>query len=234
MSSSVSYDALWASAWGDMQRVGPVHRHLREQLVRRVSDLDVRTVLDVGCGSGENLAALAARGRYELAGVDVSEAALALARRRLPASRLALLDIEREALPDRFDLVLSLQVIEHLTDDLAALRHMAAMAGRYLYVSTIQGRMRPSEPAIGHVRNYSPVELRAKLARAGLEVLRVWGWGFPFYSPLYRSLAEWLPGGPPAGRVSAAGRLAAGLLYQLYRLNWPGRGDVLHVLAGRP
>ena len=234
MSRPVPYDELWGTSWGDMQRVGPVHRHLRDELVRTVSTLDVGTVLDVGCGSGENLAALAALERYELTGVDVSEAAVGLARRRVPGARLWRADIEREPLPERFDLVVSLQVIEHIVDDLAALRHMAAMTGRYLYVSTIQGRMRRSELAIGHVRNYSPVELRVKLERAGLEVVRLWGWGFPFYSPLYRTVAEWLPGGPPAGPVSSAGQAVAALLYQLYRLNWPGRGDVLSAVARRP
>lgn len=228
---SVSYDELWRAPWGDMQRVGPVHRHLREDLVRTVAALEVRSVLDVGCGSGDNLAALAALGRYELAGVDLSREALALAQRRVPTAQLALLDIEREALPDRFDLVVSVQVIEHLLDDVSALRHMAEMARRYLFVSTIRGHMRPSEAAIGHVRNYSAVELQAKLERAGLEVLRLSGWGFPFYSPLYRSLVEWLPGGPPAGRVSRVGEVAARALYHLYRLNWPGRGDVLSALA---
>ena len=86
---------------------------------------------------------------------------------------------------------------------------MAAMTRRYLFVSTIQGRMRPSEVAIGHVRNYSAIELRAKLERAGLEVLGLSGWGFPFYSPLYRSLvSSGSPGGhrPDASRESGRSR----------------------------
>jgi len=58
-----SYDELWRGYWGDMQRLGPVHRHIREDIVRRVGALDVESILDVGCGSGENLAALAAAGR---------------------------------------------------------------------------------------------------------------------------------------------------------------------------
>ena len=81
------------------------------------------------------------------------------------------------------------------------------------------------------MRNYAAGELPAKMERAGLRPIRVWGWGFPFYSPLYRSAVEWLPGGPPAGPVGRLGRVAARALYHLYRLNWPGRGDVLNVLA---
>jgi hypothetical protein len=127
--------------------------------------------------------------------------------------------------------VISIQVIEHLVDDIAALRHMAAMAARFVCISTMRGRMRRSELAIGHVRNYSVVELHRKLEAAGLAPFRTYGWGFPFYSPLYRTAVEWLPGGPPGGAMGPLSRAAAGALYQLYRLNWPGRGDVLTVIA---
>ena len=94
--------------------------------------------------------------------------------------------------------------------------------------------MRRSEPAIGHVRNYSRVELRRKLELAGLEILWVRAWGFPFYSPLYRSAVEHLPGGPPAGALGKRGTIAAAALYELYRLNVPGRGDILTALARVP
>jgi 2-polyprenyl-3-methyl-5-hydroxy-6-metoxy-1,4-benzoquinol methylase len=227
------YDELWQTIWGDLQRFGPVHRHISEDLIRTVSGLDVRSVLDVGCGSGENLAALAALSSFQLTGVDASKQALSLAERRVPSACLCLLDIEREALPDEFDLVLSIQVVEHLLDDVAAFRNIAKMARSYVFISTMQGRMRPSEVAIGHVRNYSEIELRRKLEGAGLQVIKVRRWGFPFYSPLYRSLAEWLPIGPPAGPMSPSVKLAARILYHLYRLNWPGHGDVLSVLARR-
>ncbi len=231
MVHQLSYDELWRTAWGDIQRFGPVHRHTLRNLVQTVSALDVRSVLDAGCGSGENLAALAAVGRYELTGVDISQEALNIAGRRVPSARLLVLNLEREALPEQFDFVATLQVVEHLLDDMAAFRNIARMARAYVFISTIQGRMRPSEVSIGHVRNYSPVELWRKLELVGLEVLKMWGWGFPFYSPLYRSVTEWLPGGPPGGALGPAGRLAASVLYHLYRFNWPGRGDVLSALA---
>jgi SAM-dependent methyltransferase len=232
--SSTSYDDLWQTAWGDMQRHGPVHRHATEDLLRTVASLGVRTVLDVGCGSGDNLEALARDDRYVLTGVDVSEQALAIARRRVPRATLGILDAQREALPQTFDLVMSLQVVEHLLDDVSAIRNMAKMSGRYLLVATMQGRMRTSELAIGHIRNYSEVELRRKIEAAGAEIVWIRGWGFPFYSPLYRTLAEWLPGGPPTGAMGRGSQLVAAALYQLYRLNVPGRGDVITALARVP
>lgn len=230
-----SYDLLWKGYWGDMQKLGPVHRHIREDIVRQVSKLAVRSVLDVGCGSGENLAALAASGPYELSGVDVSSEGIELARKRVATARLlSVLDVEHDALPDRYDLVMSIQVVEHVVDDVAALRNIAKMARRYVFISTLAGTMRSSEVLTGHVRNYSPVELRRKLEVVGLRVVDVHGWGFPFYSPIYRSLIELLPGGPPAGPAGPFGRFIANVLYQLYRLNWPRRGDVLSALAEVP
>ncbi len=226
-----SYDELWGTAWGDIQRIGPVHQHLHEGVLRVLSELPVETVLDAGCGSGEALALLAATGRYELCGADISGEALALACERVPGVRFQILDIERASLHETFDLVMSVQVIEHLVDDISALRHMAEMASKYVYVSTIAGRMRRSEPAIGHVRNYSAVELRTKLELVGLEVLHLQRWGFPFYSPLYRSAAEWLPGGPPVGQLGPFAKFAAQVLYQLYRANISGYGDVMSALA---
>jgi SAM-dependent methyltransferase len=217
-----------------MQRIGPVHRHIREDLVRRVLALNVSSILDVGCGSGENLAALDASGVFELTGVDISREGIELARRRTPKARFELLDIEHAALPERFDFVMSIQVLEHLQDDVSALRNMAAMSHRYVFISTIGGRMRRSEPGTGHVRNYTRADLAAKLEAAGLRLLEVSGWGFPFYSPLYRSSVEWVPGGPPAGAAGRVSRIAANVLYELYRLNWPGRGDVLSALAETP
>lgn len=232
--SSTSYDELWQTAWGDMQRHGPVHRHATEDLLRTVASLGVRTILDVGCGSGDNLEALARDDRYVLTGVDVSEQALARARRRVPRATLGMLDAQREALPQTFDLVMSLQVVEHLLDDVSAIRNMAKMTGRFLLVATMQGRMRTSELAIGHIRNYSEVELRRKIEAAGAEIVWIRGWGFPFYSPIYRTLAEWLPGGPPTGAMGRGSQLIAAALYQLYRLNIPGRGDVITALARVP
>lgn len=231
-SSQEQYDALWTGAWGDMQRLGPVHRRQRKELLRLIAKLQVQTVLDVGCGSGEYLAGLArAMPHLVLSGVDVSPEALALAAKRVPGAALRQLDVQNESLSERFDLVMAIQVVEHLADDTAALRSMALMSRQWVLVTTMRGKMRASERLIGHLRNYSDRELREKAAKAELEVVDIFGWGFPFYSPLFRTAVEWLPDGPPQGRIGAGQQVLAKLLYHLYSLNIPRRGDVVTMLA---
>src|SRR5262245_19437001 len=141
----LSYNKLWSGFWGDIQRFGPVHRHIAEQLIELVSSLDVHSVMDVGCGSGDNLAAIAALNRYDLTGVDISSEAIGYAGLRVPSAKLYCLDIEHDLLPQKFDLVISIQVVEHLLDDLRAFKSIASMASRYVFISTLSGTMRPSE-----------------------------------------------------------------------------------------
>jgi hypothetical protein len=50
-----------------------------------------------------------------------------------------------------------------IPDDLAALQNIRKMTGKYLVVSTSQGRMRNFETVVGHVRNYARGELVKKL-----------------------------------------------------------------------
>ncbi len=230
--SREQYDRLWSRTWGDMQRLGPVHRHQTEEILKLITGLHVNTVLDVGCGSGDNLAALRITlPHLDLSGVDVSPEALALAAQRVPDANLSDLDVQHEKIDKRFDLVMAIQVIEHLADDTAALRNMALMSRQWVLATTMRGHMRPSEKTIGHFRNYSDSDLRQKATAAGLEVSDLFGWGFPFYSPIYRTIVEWLPGGPPHGKIGTTQKLFANALYNLYHLNIPRRGDVVTMLA---
>lgn len=226
------YDQLWSGTWGDMQRLGPVHRRQTEALLKLIAKLNVQTVLDVGCGSGDNLAALAqSMPQLELSGADVSPEALALAAQRVQRASLRELDVQREHLSQTFDLVMAIQVVEHLADDTSALCNMALMAESWVLVTTMRGHMRQSEKSIGHLRNYSDQDLREKAKTAGLEVVDIFGWGFPFYSPLYRTVVEWLPGGPPQGKIGSKQQALANVLYHLYSLNIPRCGDVVTMLA---
>jgi len=93
---------------------------LRDVIVRTLERPDVRLpdrprVLDAGCGTGANLKMLAERFRPSyLAGFDLSEEAVALAREKAPEATVHVGDVTRPDLdPDDrgLDLVLSLDVI---------------------------------------------------------------------------------------------------------------------------
>lgn len=230
--SRETYDRLWTENWGDQQRLGPVHRRQRTAFVNLIKKLNPSSVLDVGCGSGDNLSALVqAMPNVRFRGADVSQEALDVAARRLPSIQFSQLDAQKEKLDEKFDLVLCSQVVEHLIDDMTGFRNLALMANKWVVIATMRGRMRPSELPMGHYRNYSDAELRAKAEYAGLEVVDIFGWGFPFYSPLYRTAIEWLPGGPPQGDFTWSQRVIGNFLYHLYALNIPRHGDVVTLVA---
>ncbi|HXM86245.1 MAG TPA: methyltransferase domain-containing protein [Solirubrobacteraceae bacterium] len=79
-------------------------------------------ILDAGCGSGRNMIDLARHGT--VTGVELSATSVSLARERCTGEVIegSVLEMPFEA--GRFDLAASLDVIEHLEDDLAALREL--------------------------------------------------------------------------------------------------------------
>jgi SAM-dependent methyltransferase len=79
-------------------------------------------ILDAGCGSGRNMVELAHHGT--VTGVELSQTSVCLARERGVGEVIegSVLDMPFPA--DSFDLAVSLDVIEHLEDDLAALREL--------------------------------------------------------------------------------------------------------------
>ena len=233
-SAVTDYNAIWLGGWDDMRLYGPMSRHTRRLMRKLTQDLRPRSILDVGCGEGSLLKTLAdAHPGAAVAGVEIAENALHLARRTLPGAEFKVLDIADALWERKFDLVVCADVIEHIADDETALRHMAAMAnpGGHVVVATLQGRMRRFETSIGHVRNYAPGELQTKITGAGLTVDRVIQWGFPFYSPLYRNLLELLGNRGTMGRFGPGRKLISHVLYSLFLLNSTRRGDYIYVRA---
>jgi SAM-dependent methyltransferase len=115
-----------------------------------VAHLPARALLDAGCGDGRYLAALAGLPvrPARVVGVDISERILEVARRAVDAAGIEaeLLRGNLEALPVEdaaFDLVLCVQVVEHLLDAAAGLRELARVLapGGTLIVSTDHDRM---------------------------------------------------------------------------------------------
>jgi SAM-dependent methyltransferase len=101
------------------------YRGRRSVLERVVDDLRLPArarILDAGCGSGRNMVDLARHGA--VTGIELSGTSVALARERDSGDVVegSVLEMPFEA--DAFDLAASLDVIEHLEDDLRALREL--------------------------------------------------------------------------------------------------------------
>ena len=131
-------------------------------------------VLDIGCGTGLNLEELRARGVTHAVGMDISAAALTHCReRRLPAllrgdgSRLPFLDAT-------FDVIIALDLIEHIEQDDEALREIARVlrpGGQVvLFTPAFRFLWSLQDVVSHHFRRYTSAELRAKLRAAGLDV----------------------------------------------------------------
>ncbi len=69
---------------------------------------EARTVLDVGCGTGEHARLLAASHGFEADGIDLDPGLLAVARAKHPAGRFTIADMSRFSLGRRYDVVLCL------------------------------------------------------------------------------------------------------------------------------
>lgn len=143
-------------------------------------------ILDLGCGDGRFLSALAARGYSDLHGVDVDEAALEIARREAPGAALERVADLRQWLrahPERFRAIIARQVVYYfppgeLTDWLAAMREALAPGGVLIIEAfnsaALSAHVIP-EKDVGIRASYYDGAIRAGLGRAGFEVRAVFG-----------------------------------------------------------
>ena len=74
-------------------------------------------VIDLGCGTGLTLGYIhSAYKNAELTGIDYSSDMLSIASQRLPGAKLYRKDLSSLLLEDRYDLVISCNVLHHLSD----------------------------------------------------------------------------------------------------------------------
>jgi SAM-dependent methyltransferase len=97
-------------------------RTVIERVLDRLGLPPQARILDAGCGSGRNMVELQRRGT--VTGVELSHTSVELARQR-GAGEVIEGSVLEMPFPDAsFDLAVSLDVIEHLEDDLTALREL--------------------------------------------------------------------------------------------------------------
>ena len=163
----------------------PAPRYLlrRDVVLRRAAALPRGETLEIGCGAGSLLADLHGLG-FRCHAVETSAEARALATRMLAD----LPDIRIHAGTDpswreRFDLVLALEVLEHIEDDTAALREWVGFTrpgGRLLLsVPAHANKWSATDVWAGHFRRYDRRDFVALAERCGLRVVRCENYGYP-------------------------------------------------------
>lgn len=146
---------------------------LRDLIAREIRLPAEARVLEVGCGTGHNLAMLAGFGAVDAVELDAQARAVASDRlgRAVIDARLPELDGLNSG---AYDLVAALDVVEHVENDVAALKGLArclAPGGRILItVPAFPFLWSGHDVANHHFRRYTRATLRKAIADAGLKI----------------------------------------------------------------
>lgn len=196
------------------------------------------TVVDVGCGTGANIAALA--DDYHSVGIDTSQEAILAARRRFPnvEFRLGRAPDDLGELVDRVRLFLMMDVLEHVADDFAMFSELLAAArpGSYFLVTVpadrrLWGR---HDESFGHYRRYEQPRLEQLWHGLPVEPLLVSHFCSRMY-PLVRAVrAVGRLRGKASGRAGTDFWMPPTPLNRLLEATFRGEANVLQsVLSGR-
>lgn len=113
-----------------------------KSLVATIKNLDIESVLDVGCGEGFTLNRLKEEGiGKKLEGVDFLDIAVNIGKKMHPGLALKQGDIYKlEYKNNSFDLVMATEVLEHLDDPKKGLKELIRVSKKYILLSV------PNEP----------------------------------------------------------------------------------------
>lgn len=198
--------AALAHRWWDPQsEFKPLHEinPLRLGYIDSIASLRGKRVLDVGCGGGILSESMAQKGAY-VTGIDLGEKALKVAQLHRLESGVEvdykLISVEQlaEQMPESFDVVTCMEMLEHVPDPAAIVRACAKLAksGGHVFFSTINRNPKAYLHAVigaeyllqllpkgthEYEKFIKPSELSAWARQAGLDVLALKGMT---YNPL--------------------------------------------------
>jgi SAM-dependent methyltransferase len=120
----------------------PLQSYLLDRFLKKISlfvkPLNPDSLLDVGCGEGFVLSKLKNDKVLpkNVAGIDISDKALKMAKSALSEVKFEISDVRSLPYKDNsFDLLVCLEVLEHITDYKKALRELVRVSNKYLLIS---------------------------------------------------------------------------------------------------
>lgn len=138
---------------------------------------DFCSFMEVGCGTGFVLQGIAQRfGDREYTGTEYLTEGLAIAAKRVPFATFMQMDARHIPFSQKFDLIGSFDVIEHINEDAQVLEEMskALKPGGFVLITVPQHQWLWSDRDVyaHHVRRYGKEDLHKKLEAAGFRVIR--------------------------------------------------------------
>jgi SAM-dependent methyltransferase len=151
-------------------------RKILADLIRREAKLPPNArILEIGCGTGHNLAMLSGFGHVD--GLELDDEAAALSEKRLGRGILRSPLPELDGVTDDYDLIGAFDVIEHIDDDRAALDAIATKlkpGGKFIMTVPAHPWMWTAhDVANHHKRRYSKRSLRALIQGSPLKLDRI-------------------------------------------------------------
>ena len=179
---------------------------LARLIERKVKPPTDASILEIGCGTGHNLAMLAGFGHVDA--IELDDAAREVAQQRLGRPVLKARLPELEQVPERhYDLIALLDVLEHVEDDRASLasiaRRLKPGGALLLTVPAFPWMWSAHDEVNHHKRRYTKRSLRAAIADAGLQA-DFMGW---FNSVLFPAAAAARLVGRVTGKEDADDKL---------------------------
>ncbi|HEY2718910.1 MAG TPA: class I SAM-dependent methyltransferase [Solirubrobacteraceae bacterium] len=175
-----SQDPAQASLYADWRALGALGKADHIVALCRQAGLQPRRTLEVGCGDGAVLCELHARGfGGELAGVEITEAAVQIAAQRSAIGKVSLYDGSRLGERDHsYELGILSHVLEHVPDPPALLAEVARVCGAVVVEVPLEANLsarragkREHAEEVGHLQRLDREAARAIAQGAGLKIV---------------------------------------------------------------
>ena len=155
-----------------------------KRLIRKLAPQDF---VEIGAASGHMAEWMSERRNMTGTAVEISPDALAMMQERLQGnSRVRIFDRDSKHLDvnsDAADMLLSMEVLEHIEDDNAALKNWFDLIrpGGHLLLSVPahQHMFSAEDEMVGHYRRYDKQPLTEQLKSIGFEQLKILSYGYP-------------------------------------------------------
>lgn len=142
----------WDLIWSNPKR--RYEKYSMHMAWRKIKELGVKSVLDVGCGNGRLLYGI--KDQCECFGIDISSVAIARMRKEFNIDGLAMNVYDLDKLDRKFDFVVMNHTLEHIIKDQEALEKCKSVLnpGGHIFIAVPNNISGPEETE-EHIRKYN-------------------------------------------------------------------------------